>query len=95
MIEFADGNRTEVIKLELIRACGRYSAQEVRAILSRRVPGLPDLADIRQLGAPDSLFEKMLEQRARKMGFGQENRTLPAPAPVEDTDLQAKMLAGL
>jgi len=84
MIERADNTRRELVRPELIRGCGRYSAQEVRDILSRNVPGVPDLIDARQLGMPDGLFLKLLEQRAAKLGLACETRTAPAPTPVED-----------
>ena len=94
MIERADNTRRELVRPELIRGCGRYSAQEVRDILSRNAPGLPDLVDIRQFGAPDSLFLKLLEQRAVKLGLVREMRTAPAPAP-DALASEAQLLSGM
>ena len=91
MIVERAGNHKEAENAELIRGTSMRSAAEVRSILAART-GFPAMRDLRQLGCPDRIFEHLLEDRARRMGFGQEYRTVPAPAPVEDTDLQAKYL---
>ena len=60
-----------------VRASGRFSAEEVRSLL-----GKLGLKDIRQIGAPDDLFDRLLANRAERAGI--------APG---DSDLQVKITA--
>lgn len=72
MIEYANS----VLRNEQLRktrenatACGRFTAEQVRA-LSRENATLRmgPLADLRQLGCPEELYETILEARDRKRG---------------------------
>ena len=60
-----------------VRSAGRFSANEVREIMTRA-----GIRDLRQIGCPDRLFEKLLENRAKTIGF--EPRTAPTQAPAPD-----------
>ncbi len=56
-------HREKSFKDNEARACGRFNETEVRSILVRG-----KLHDLRQVGCPDSIFEHILEERARKLG---------------------------
>jgi len=66
-----------------VRSSGRFLAEEVRAILSKT-----GTIDVRQLGCPDWLFDRVLARRAKKLGVR------PGSAAVaEPTDLDARIAA--
>lgn len=70
-----------------VRAAGRFTANEVREILTRT-----ETRDLRQLGCPEWIFARVLDRAAKKINF--RSTPAPQPAPLSDPDLKAK-LAGL
>ena len=56
-----------------VRATSKFSAPEVREILSRT-----GMKDFRQLGCPEWIFVKVLDRAAKKINF----RSTPQPAPT-------------
>jgi hypothetical protein len=66
MIEHSGFSRLkETTHLE-IRASTHYPAEEVRRILGPH-PGLESAADLRALGCPALVFDRMLERRKNKI----------------------------
>jgi hypothetical protein len=59
-----------------VRATSKFSSNEVREILSRT-----GMKDLRQLGCPAWIFERVLESRAKQINF---RSSEPAPAPSPD-----------
>ncbi len=70
-----------------VRGTSRFSATEVRDICASR-PGFNELPDLRQIGCPDDIFERQVEQRARKLGV--EPKQLPE-AKLLDQALHASL----
>jgi hypothetical protein len=66
-----------------VRAAGRFSATEVREIITRA-----DIKDLRQLGCPEWIFVRVLDRAAKKINF----RSAPQPAPAAPaTDLADRL----
>lgn len=93
MIEYANSIlRNEQLRKtrENVQACGRFTAEEVRA-LSRESATLKlgPLADLRQLGCPSSLYERVLEARAKKLGalLVRETAVVPETGATNVADL--------
>ena len=84
-IEYAGNHKQDFESAELVRPTSTRSAAEVRVLLAAR-QGFPQMRDLRQLGCPDVLFERLLEARALRMGLSRESRTLPPATPVENED---------
>ncbi len=78
VIEYSHkAHREKSFKSE-VRASGRFSAEEVRTILQKT-----EMRDLRQIGCPDWLFNKLLESRAKKLGL----------TPAADSNLAAQIEA--
>jgi hypothetical protein len=67
-----------------VRAAGRFSANEVREILTRT-----ETRDLRELGCPEWLFVRALDRAAKKINFRSTPTLQPAPAP--STDLSERL----
>ena len=79
--------RDKDTNLAEVRAVGRFSSAEVREILTRS-----GCKDVRQLGCPDWIFEKLIEHRAKKLNFNPAPQPAPAPAPDVAERLAANRL---
>lgn len=70
-----------------VRASGRFTADEVRMILAKT-----ETRDMRQLGCPDQLFDRILERRAANLGFDIElyrrEGIVPASRPATETEVE-------
>ena len=73
-----------------VRASGRFSAEEVRTILANS-----GTRDLRQIGCPDWLFDRMLERRAASLGMDLSLYTRREPVPALSRDEQAAAAAQL
>ena len=67
-----------------VRAAGRFSANEVREILTRT-----STRDVRQLGCPEWIFLLVLDRAAKKINF--RSTPTPQPAPAPDPDLKDRL----
>jgi len=87
MIEYSRSEkRSEQLAhtIQNAKPCGRFSAAEVRA-LSRENATLKigPLADLRQMGCPESVYLKILEDRAKKMNFKHETAIVPESGALD------------
>jgi hypothetical protein len=65
----------------------QFNAAEVRFLrLEHAMHGLAPVKDLRELGCPAHIFEKILEQRAKKLGpdFERLRKDAAATAPSPD-----------
>ncbi len=60
-----------------------FNAVELRAVCEFR-PGFGHVQDLRALGCPDGIFQRLVERRAKKLGL------TPSPAALSDSQLRAK-----
>ena len=70
-----------------VRAAGRFTANEVREILTRT-----ETRDLRQLGCPEWIFVRVLDRAAKAINF--RSTPTPQPVPAPEPDLNSR-LAGL
>jgi hypothetical protein len=66
MIEHSGFSRLKEVAHIEIRATRFHTAEEVRFLLGPH-PGLEPAADLRALGCPQLIFERMLEKRKNKI----------------------------